>query len=191
MALDQLVQEGKVRYVGMSNYAAWQVCQALWICDRRDLAPVVCVESMYNILTRGVEQELLPFCREMGVGVMAYNPLAGGLLTGKHRKGRPPLKGTRFDLQEIYRDRYWHDPFFDAVEALKTIAADAGLSLIELSFRWILAQPDVTCVNLGASSLDQLESNLKACQGALLDSVVEACNGVWEDLRGPIPWYNR
>lgn len=190
-AMDQLVKDGKVRYVGMSNYAAWQVCQAQWICDRRDLAPIVCVQLMYNLLARGVEQELLPFCREMGVGIMAYNPLAGGLLTGKHRKGQPPVKGTRFDLQKIYRDRYWHDSFFGAVEALKIIAADAGLSLIELSLRWVLAQHDVTCVNLGASSLDQLENNLKACQGALSDSVVETCNKVWGDLQGPIPWYNR
>lgn len=190
-AMDQLVREGKVRYVGMSNYAAWQVCQAQWICDRRDLAPIVCVQSMYNLLTRGVEQELLPFCREMEVGVMAYNPLAGGLLTGKHRKGQPPVQGTRFDLQKIYRDRYWHDPFLDAVEALKIIAADAGLSLIELSLRWVLAQRDVTCVNLGASSLDQLENNLEACPGVLSDSLVEACDKIWRDLQGQIPWYNR
>lgn len=191
MAMDQLVREGKVRYMGTSNYAAWQICQALWVCESRNLAPIVSVQPMYSLLARGIEQELLPFCHEFGLGVMVYNPLAGGLLTGKHRKGQPPAKDTRFDLKEMYRDRYWHGRLFDATEELKRVAAEAGLTLIELSLRWILAQPDVTCLILGASSLEQLETNLKACQGTLPDGVAEACDKVWEELRGPIPKYNR
>jgi len=191
MALDQLVQHGKVRYVGMSNYAAWQVCQAQWICDRQGLAPIACVESMYNLVARGVEQELIPFCKELGVGFLAYNALAGGLLTGKHRRGKPPMKCSRFDRQKNYRDRYWHSQFFDAMETLERTATDAGLSLIDLSLRWIMAQPDVTCVLLGATSLDQLETNLTASRGALPDSVKAVCDKVWEELNGPTPRYNR
>lgn len=190
-AMDQLVREGKTRYVGISNYAAWQICQALWLCHDMQLAPVVSVQPMYNLLARGIEQELLPFCREFGLATMAYNPLAGGLLTGKHAKGKPPKKNTRFGLKEMYRDRYWHDRLFDATQQLGNVAQQAGLSLIELSLQWVLAQPDITCLILGASSLRQLKQNLSACEGVLPDSASESCDAVWQELRGPIPKYNR
>jgi aryl-alcohol dehydrogenase (NADP+) len=189
--MDQLVREGKTRYVGVSNYAAWQICRAMWISDRRNLAPVVSVQPMYNLLARGIEGELLPMCRQFGLGVMVYNPLAGGLLTGKHSKGTPPADNTRFGLKEMYRDRYWHERLFDATEQLRATAAQAGLSLVELSFQWLLAQPDVTCVILGASSDRQLEENLSACRAALPEGACERCDEVWRELRGPIPKYNR
>ena len=190
-AMDQLVREGKTRYVGVSNYAAWQICQAQWSCDKRNFAPIVSVQPMYNLLSRGIDQELLPFCREFGLGVMVYNPLAAGLLTGKHTKGAPPVEGTRFALKEMYRDRFWHDRLFDATEQLKAIADEAGISMVELSLQWILAQPDVTCLIVGASRMDHLEENLVACRGTLPDGVAEKCDRVWEELRGPIPKYNR
>ena len=190
-AMDQLVRQGKTRYVGMSNYAAWQTVHALWLCDRRNLAPVVCVQPMYNLIMRAIEQELLPMCRQFGLGTMVYNPLAGGLLTGKHRKGLPPEKDTRFGLKEMYRDRFWHERLFDAVDELRAVAEKAGRSLVELSLQWLLAQPGVTCVILGASSLGQLEQNLAACRGALPEGVATECDRVWNDLRGPIPTYNR
>ncbi len=190
-AMDQLVREGKTRYVGVSNYAAWQICRAMWTCDGRNLAPIVSVQPMYNLLARGIEQELLPLCREFNLGVMVYNPLAGGLLTGKHRQGAPPADGTRFALKEMYRDRYWHERLFDATQRLRDVADRAGLSLIELSLEWALAQPDVTCLILGASSVRQLEENLAACRRALPEGVGECCDDVWRELRGPIPAYNR
>jgi aryl-alcohol dehydrogenase-like predicted oxidoreductase len=190
-ATDQLVRQGKVRYVAVSNYAAWQICHALWICDRDRLAPVAGVQPMYNVLTRAVEQELLPFCRQFGLGVMVYNPLAGGLLTGKHRKGAAPAANTRFALKGMYRDRYWHDRLFDAAEALASAAGQAGLSLVELSLQWLLAQRDVTSVILGASSVEQLDQNLAACRGTLPDGLAERCEEVWRELKGPIPNYNR
>ena len=190
-AMDQLVRDGKARYVGVSNYAAWQICHAMWLCDRRDFAPVVSVQPMYNLLARGIEQELLPLCRTFNLGTMVYNPLAGGLLTGKHRKGAPPADNTRFSLKQMYRDRYWHERLFDAMEQLRGIAQGAGVSLVELSLRWVLAQPDVTCLIIGASSMEQLEQNLQACRGTLPEGVAERCDEVWEELRGPIPKYNR
>jgi len=190
-AMDQLVREGKTRYVGVSNYAAWQVCQAMWICDRRSLAPVVSVQPMYNLLSRGIEQELLPLCREFNLGVMVYNPLAGGLLTGKHSKGASPAASTRFGLKQLYRDRYWHPRLFDATEALRAAADEAGLSMVELSLQWVLARPDITCVILGASSMQQLEENLAVCKGALPEGIARRCDEVWKELRGPIPKYNR
>jgi aryl-alcohol dehydrogenase-like predicted oxidoreductase len=190
-AMDALVRAGKVRYVGTSNYASWQICQAMWICDKRNWAPVVSAQPMYNLLSRGIEPELLRCCREFGLGVMVYNPLAGGLLTGKHRKGAAPAAGTRFALKEMYRGRYWHERLFDAVEQLRAVADGAGISLIELSLRWLQAQPDVTCIILGASSTKQLSENLSACEGELTEDALKRCDEVWDDLRGPIPQYNR
>ena len=190
-AMDQLVREGKTRCVGISNYAAWQICQGLWICDKRNLAPLVSVQPMYNLLARGIDQELLPFCREFGLGVMVYNPLAAGLLTGKHTKGQPPAVGTRFAAKEMYRDRFWHDKLFDATEQLKAAADGFGLTMVELSLRWVLAQPDVTCLIVGASKMEHLDANLIACREPLPVGAAEECDKVWEELRGPIPTYNR
>jgi aryl-alcohol dehydrogenase-like predicted oxidoreductase len=146
---------------------------------------------MYNLLARGIEAELLPFCRKFGLATMVYNPLAGGLLTGKHRPAEPPAGGTRFALKETYRERYWHRRLFDAVEQLRAVAGEANLRMVELALRWLLAQPGVTCLILGASSLAQLEENLAACQGTLPGEVLESCDKVWKELRGPIPRYNR
>lgn len=190
-AMDQLVRDGKVRYVGCSNFASWQIAQMLWICDRRNFAPVVSVQPMYNLLARGIEQELLPACREFGLGVMVYNPLAGGLLTGKHPKEKPPAVGTRFDSNEMYQNRYWHEDYFDAVADLQKLADDAGKTLVELSLQWVMTQPDVTCVILGASRASQLEENLKALDGEIDEATNEACNAVWRKLTGVTPKYNR
>jgi aryl-alcohol dehydrogenase (NADP+) len=190
-ALDQLVRSGKVRYIGVSNFAAWQVCSGLWIGDRRGFIPITFVQAMYNLLARRVEEELLPFCRHYGLGLVAYNPLAGGLLTGKYKKGEQPRAGTRFGLKENYRNRYWHDRLFDAVEGLRRIGDGAGLSLLDLSFRWLLTQPDLTCLILGASSTDQLRANLAACTGGLPVAVLQSCDEIWQELRGAAPMCNR
>jgi aryl-alcohol dehydrogenase-like predicted oxidoreductase len=127
----------------------------------------------------------------LGVSIIVYNPLAGGLLTGKHslQKVTP---GTRFDINQIYKDRYWVAQDFAAVEKLKKIAADAGRSLISLSLNWLLHHSATDCIVLGASRLEQLEQNLEACeQGPLPAQAVEACDQVWRELRGPVPIYNR
>jgi len=191
MAMDQLVRDGKVRYVGCSNYAAWQIVQMLWVCDRRNLVPVASVQPMYNLLARGIEQELLPFCCEFGLGTMVYNPLAGGLLTGKHLKGKSPAEGTRFDGNRMYQDRYWSDANFDAVAELLQVADAAGKSLLELSLQWLSSQPGVTCIILGASRATQLEKNLKALDGEIGDAIRAGCDAVWRKLSGVAPKYNR
>lgn len=132
-AMEVLVQSGKVRYIGCSNYASWQLTQALWIADRRNWTPLTVAQPMYNLLARGIEQEFLPCCQEFGIGVMIYNPLAGGMLTGKY-KALEVQAGTRFDLYDFYRDRYWNETNFKAVEKLTSIAQRVGKSLIEFSF---------------------------------------------------------
>jgi aryl-alcohol dehydrogenase (NADP+) len=126
------------------------------------------------------------------VAVIPYNPLAGGLLTGKQSRQRGPISGTRFDGNQMYLDRYWHDDDFAAVEELNSIAQEAGKTLVELALQWLLGQPLVDSIILGASRMDQLEENLKACEGGRLDAaVITRCDAVWKRLRGVTPKYNR
>lgn len=191
-ALDELVRQGKVRYPALSNYAAWQVCEILWISEKNGYLPPRVSQPMYNLVVRGIEEEYLPFCRQFGVAVVPYNPLAGGLLTGKHSPQRGPLEGSRFDGNPVYQGRYWHTEYFEAVKELERIAREAGKNLIELSFRWLLDQPLVDSVILGASRLEQLDENLQASETAPLDQATRArCDAVWKRLRGVTPQYNR
>lgn len=190
-AMDELVQQGKVRQVGASNYASWQVCQMLWLAEKNRVRPPVVMQPMYNLLARGVEQEFLPMCGHFGLSVVSYNPLAGGLLTGKHRQGEP-APGTRFERMETYRDRYWHQAHFEAVERLKEAAAGERSSMISLALNWLLHHTRADSVILGASRVEQLEENLKAAEeGPLSEATLAACDAVWETLRGVSPQYNR
>ncbi len=190
--MEDLVREGKVRYSAISNYAAWQVVKILWYCDNHGCVPPTVSQPMYNLLARGIEQEYLACCREYGIAIVAYNPLAGGLLTGKHLPDHPPATGTRFDGNQVYLDRYWHSAYFDAQRKLTEIAQKAGMSTIQLAFRWLLAQRMVDCVLLGATSMTQLQENLEACDGPVPDpATLRACDDVWHSLRGVTPKYNR
>ena len=191
-AIEGLVRAGKVRFPAVSNYAGWQVCEILWICEKHGYKPYGISQPMYNLLARGIEEEYLPFCRRFGVAVVPYNPLAGGLLTGKHSRAGGPTPGTRFDGNKMYQDRYWHEDDFGAVEELRAIAQEAGKTLVELALQWLLTQPVVDSVILGASRVEQLEENLKAAEGRPLDPSVSArCDEVWKRLRGITPKYNR
>jgi aryl-alcohol dehydrogenase-like predicted oxidoreductase len=191
-AMEELVRAGKVRFPAVSNYAAWQVAEILWICEKRNYQPYLISQPMYNVIARGIEDEYLAFCQRFGVAIVPYNPLAGGLLTGKHSRGSAPTPGTRFDGNKMYQDRYWHEDDFAAVEELTSIAREAGKTLVELSLQWLLSQTAVDSIILGASRVEQLEQNLKAAEGTKLDkSVLESCDVVWKRLRGITPKYNR
>jgi 1-deoxyxylulose-5-phosphate synthase len=190
-AMDEAVRAGKVRYPAMSNYAAWQHCQALWISEKRGYQPPQVSQPMYNLLARGIEQEYLPFCQSFGVSTVVYNPLAGGLLTGKQKRERP-LPGTRFDANQMYLDRYWHPAYFDAVDELQKIAEQAGRSIIDISFNWLLFHTAADCVILGASKIEQLRETLEVFGKAPLDeATLERLDQVWQNLRGVTPKYNR
>jgi aryl-alcohol dehydrogenase-like predicted oxidoreductase len=190
-AMESLIQQGKVRYPASSNYAGWEVVQMLWIAQERGWHAPSVSQPMYNLLARGIEQEYLPMCRQFGVSTVVYNPLAGGLLTGKHRQD-VFTPGTRFDNNELYQRRYWHTQYFNAVERLRQIAQSAGRSLVSLSLNWLLHHTMSDVVILGASSLTQLNENLAAGEeGPLSEDVITACDHVWRELRGPLPVYNR
>lgn len=190
-AMDRLVQAGKVRYPASSNYSAWQVCQMQWIAEKNGYRPAVVTQPMYNLLARGIKAEYLPMCREFGVSTVVYKPLAGGMLTGKQRR-EAPLAGTRFDKNQMYLDRYWHDTYFDAVEGLGEIERGAGRSPVSLALNWLLHHTAADCVILGASRLEQLQENLKALEeGPLPADTLAACDQVWRRVRGVTPQYNR
>ena len=190
-AMESLVEQGKVRYPASSNYAGWEVVQMLCIARERGWHAPYISQPMYNLLARGIEQEYLAMCKEFGVSTVVYNPLAGGLLTGKHRPDAV-IPGTRFDNNKLYQDRYWHQQYFNAVERLRQIAQSAGRSLVSLALNWLLHHTMSDVVILGASSIQQLNENLAAGEeGALPEEVVKACDQVWHDLRGPLPVYNR
>ncbi len=144
-----------------------------------------------SLVARGIEQEFLPMAKEFGISTVVYNPLAGGLLTGKQRRDSP-IAGSRFDNNQLYLDRYWRPAYFDAVEELRKVAEDAGRSLVSLSLGWLLHHTQADCLILGASRIDQLEENLKAAgEGPLPPDAVAACDAVWNKLRGVTPKYNR
>jgi aryl-alcohol dehydrogenase-like predicted oxidoreductase len=124
--------------------------------------------------------------------MVVYNPLAGGLLTGKQSRDKGPIEGTRFDGNERYLDRYWHRAYFEAVEAMKAVSERAGRPLLEIAFRWLLDQDTVDAVILGASKLEHLKANIEAAGTARLSAAVRGeCDEVWQNLRGPTPFYNR
>jgi 1-deoxyxylulose-5-phosphate synthase len=165
-AFDAIVRAGKVRYIGCSNYLAYQLARAIGRSDARGFARFVSVQPRYNLLFREFERELFPLCLEEGIGVIPYNPIAGGLLTGKHDRTKPPSEGTRFAfggrVSQLYQDRYWNDKLFDAVDALKRVADEAGMPLTAMSVAWVLAQPWVTSPIIGASRPDQLDATVAA-----------------------------
>jgi 1-deoxyxylulose-5-phosphate synthase len=189
--MQQLVKQGKVRYPASSNYSGWQVCRMLWVAEKNAYKPAWITQPMYNLLARGIEQEYLPMVKEFGVSTVVYNPLAGGLLTGKQKRGTP-IPGTRFDNNQMYLNRYWYDAYFDAVDELVGIARTAGRSPVSLALNWLLHHTAADCVILGASRLEHLEENLKALDdGPLPADTVAACDRVWAKLRGVTPQYNR
>jgi len=190
-ALDDIVKQGKVRYIGCSNFFAWQLCEALWVSELQNMARFSCIQSLYNLLSRDIETELLPLCNYEGVGVCVYNPLAGGLLTGKHQQDKPPAKG-RFAHERMgsaYKGRYWTPGNFEAVDQLKKLAQTNGCSLPQLSLAWILGNEQVTATIVGASSVRQLEENLIATEIQLSEGEQTACDEVWHQLRPPRYFY--
>jgi aryl-alcohol dehydrogenase (NADP+) len=189
-ALDDLVRSGKVRYVGCSNYPAWLLAEALATSARAGVVRYDSVQPRYNILYREIETELLPLCRHEGLGVLVYNPLAGGFLSGKHRQRDAPQEGTRFALggaARVYQWRYWQDAQFDEVEKLQKEVQARGLDLVSVAIAWVLAQPGISSAIIGASRPEQLPASVAAAELELDDELRQACEAVWWRLpRRPV-----
>jgi aryl-alcohol dehydrogenase-like predicted oxidoreductase len=186
-ALNDLVRQGKILYVGLSNYYAWQLCKALWHCDKRNLAPVSCIQMVYNLVARDSELEMTHLCEAEGVGVNAWGALAGGMLAGKYGQydpHGPPPSGVK-----PYPST-WDPTYFEAVTRLEEAAGDRSLS--QFSLAWLLGDPLVSSIVCGVSSLQQLEENLGALDVRLSVDDRKACDAVWEALRPrPVMFYAR
>lgn len=185
-ALDDLVHQGKVRYVGCSNFLTYQLVRAIGRTETLRLARLDSVQPRYNLLFRQIEREMLPFCREEGVGVIPYNPIAGGLLSGKHTRSAPPPDGGRFTLGTaggVYQDRYWHTREFDTVEQLRAVADEAGVSLVTLSVAWVLANKAITAPIIGASRPEQLDASLAAVEFSLSDDLKRKLDELTHEYR--------
>jgi 1-deoxyxylulose-5-phosphate synthase len=185
-ALDDLVHQGKVRYTGCSNFLTYQLVRAVGRTETLGLARLDSVQPRYNLLFRQIEREMLPYCAEEGIGVIPYNPIAGGLLSGKHVRSAPPPDGSRFTLgtaAQNYQDRYWHDREFDTVEELRGLAEQAGVSLVTLAVAWVLAGQAVTAPIIGASRPEQLDDSLAAAQYRLDPELKAQLDKITHDYR--------
>ena len=166
-SLDNLVRQGKVRYIGCSNLPAWQVVEAQWIARQQGLEGFISCQDEYSLLQRGLERELQPAMQSYGLGLLPFFPLASGLLTGKYKRGVTPPEGTRFATTQRLADRYGTDVNWTIVENLADFCAKRGHGLLELAFSWLLARPQVASVIAGATRPEQLEQNVKAADWAL------------------------
>ena len=174
-ALDQVVRAGKARYVGVSNWPAYKLARGIGRSEVKGLVRITSCQPRYNLLFRTFERDLLPLCEEEGVAVIPYNPLAGGLLTGKHRSANAPPEG-RFTLGTAasnYQARYWHEREFESIEAVAKVADEAGIAMTTLAVAWVLAHPAITAPIIGASRPGQLADSLAAV-ATPLDAEVKA-----------------
>jgi aryl-alcohol dehydrogenase-like predicted oxidoreductase len=184
---DDLVHQGKVRYIGCSNFAAWQLSKALRLSEVNKLARFECIEPPYNLLTRDIEMELIPLCQSEEIGLCTYNPLAGEMLTGVHEFGKPPIEGrfTHRLMGPGYMERYWSEMNFKAVDRLKKVAEEHGCTLAQFSIAWIFNNEIVTSVLSGTTDMKQLEENLAATDITLSAEEMKICDEIWQMFRPP------
>lgn len=187
-AMDDLVRSGKVRYIGCSNYPAHLLADALWTSTLHNLARFDSAQPRYNLLFRMIEDEILPLCRTHGVGVIVYNPLAGGMLTGRYRQinAKELQEGTRFALGNnsgaLYQKRYWKDAVFEEVDKLGSFFEARGMSLTHAALAWVLLQDGVTSAIVGASKPEQLRDSLGGVGVALDNEALKMCDEAWFNL---------
>ena len=165
-ALDDLVRDGKVRYIGNSNFAGWEIAASYWIAQIHHLTPFISAQPAYNLLDRGVEQEVVPACKQYGLGILPFFPLASGFLTGKYRRDQDPPDGTRLAASPM-SGRILNDSNFDKLEALEQFAQARGRTILELSIGWLASQPHVGSVIAGATRPEQVEQNVAAAAWSL------------------------
>ena len=171
-ALDDLVRQGKVRYLGTSTFAAWQFVESLWVSEKHGLNRFVCEQPPYNLCDRRVERELMPMAQTYGVATIPWSPLSGGLLTGKYRRGEEPPAGTRFAaasaLSALQR-RQFNEGIFDIVEGLEPLARGHDATMSQIALAWVMGQPGVTSPIIGPRTAEQLEDNLAAADFELTE----------------------
>lgn len=185
-ALDVIVKSGRARYIGVSNFLAYRLARALGKSELHRFTRFVSVQPRYSLLFREIERELLPLAGEEGLGVIPYNPLAGGLLTGKYKPGAQPEENTRFTLGTaggMYQDRYWNERSFDTVTQLHALADEAGVPLATLAVAWVMANPLITAPLLGASRPEQLDATVAAASYVLDPALKQKLDALTAEYR--------
>lgn len=180
-ALDDIVRSGRARYIGCSNFEAWRLCKALWVSDVRGLARFDSVQPRYNLLDRRIEPELLPLCREEGVGVIPYSPLGGGMLTGKYRRGEPPPADARYVA--FGRQAALTDPMLEAVSHIEGLAHERGLTPAQFALGWMLANPVITAPIVGATRPEQLDETLTTRPIELTEAERASVDAAWASVQ--------
>jgi len=176
--LARLVEAGKIRYLGCSNFAAWQLCKALWQADVHGWPRLESVQPNYNLVVRDIEKELLPLCADQTVGVISYSPLGAGFLTGKYRQGEPEPEGVRFNILPAHQRIYYHDTGFRIMEGLRAQAAATGRTMINLALAWVIGQPGITSVLIGARHIGHIDQAFEAEQLGLSDELRSALSSL-------------
>jgi len=195
-ALSDLVHQGKIRYLGHSTFPAEYIVEAQWVSERRNRERFVCEQPPYSILVRGIERAVLPTCARYGIGVIPWSPLAGGLLTGRYRKGQPAPEGSRLargfgSQHQNPRQQRAHEARLDAVEDLLKIADDAGVSLTHLAHAFVLEHPSVTSAIIGPRTMEQLDDALAGAELRLDAATLDAIDEVvppGTEISGGDPW---
>ena len=177
-ALNTLVEQGKVRYIACSNFAAWQLCKALWIADVNGWAPMVSVQPNYSVAIRDIEAELLPFCADQNIGVISYSPLGAGFLTGKYTRTWTAPKGTRFDVMPDHWEIYENDTSMRRMEGLRELASETGISMVQLSLAWAIGQAGITSVLIGCRSTSHIDQAFQAEEMGLTQELRDRINAL-------------
>jgi aryl-alcohol dehydrogenase-like predicted oxidoreductase len=189
-AMEALVERGKVRAVGVSNHASWQILEMLTEAKASGRAAPAVSQVLYNVLVRQIEIEHLAFAAAYGIHVTVYNALAGGLLTGKHQRGLIP-RGSRFENNRMYQERYLSDRMFDLVDALSGIAAEHGMSMTELSYAWLAGRRGVDSILIGPATVEHLDAALDGCEKRLPGAAVSAVDALYRAFQGTDARYAR
>ncbi|WNG37293.1 aldo/keto reductase [Archangium violaceum] len=190
-AVHGLLRAGKARHWGVSNHAAWQLLELRGLCDARGMPHPKLSQVLYNPLVRQIEVEYLPFTRRYPIHTTVYNPLAGGLLSGRHTPGGPIPPGSRFDGNRLYQRRYWSERLFELAGSLRDVAEAAGLTLVELAYGWLASRPGVDSVLAGPGTVEHLDAALDACAKPLPPEVATRVDEVYREWLGTDATYAR
>jgi len=188
-ALDDLVRAGKVRYLGASTYAAWQIVESLWVSKEYGLNRFICEQPPYHLLDRRIERELIPMAQNYGFALIPWSPLAGGFLTGKYRRDQAPPEGSRFQTPDEWSEKHFTDAAFAVLAFLDGLAAEKGCTLSQLSLAWCVQQPGITSPIIGPRKLDQLSDNLKALEVEITEEDRKRIDEVIKPGRAVVTYY--
>jgi aryl-alcohol dehydrogenase-like predicted oxidoreductase len=177
-ALDDLVHQGKIRYIACSNYQAWRLCEALWISDSKDLARFECYQPQYSLVVRDIEQELVPLCLHKGLGIVPWSPLAGGFLSGKYKPGQREMPGTRSAEKWVWQPHFFAPNADETLATLLDVAQQLRRTPAQVALRWVLEQPGVSSVITGVRTVEQLRDNAGATGWRLEGDLLERLNEV-------------